>query len=163
MSRPRFIIDLATCTGCGVCAVACRDRADLPDEAAWLRLVAEEAGAYPRPSLTYRVVHCFHCAHAPCAAACPVGAIARQEDDWVQLDEALCTGCGACLSACPFGAIAQRAEGVATKCDGCADEVARGWPPTCVRACPMRALAYADDNEGPGARVADPAFSDHGA
>ena len=51
--------------------------------------------------------------------------------------------------------------GVASKCDGCADETARGWDPTCVRACPMRALGWGADGEKPG-RVADEAFDDHG-
>jgi Fe-S-cluster-containing dehydrogenase component len=53
-----------------------------------------------------------------------------------------CTGCGACLSACPFQALVLLPAGVAAKCDGCPDETAAGWAPTCVRSCPMRALRY---------------------
>jgi anaerobic dimethyl sulfoxide reductase subunit B (iron-sulfur subunit) len=85
---------------------------------------------------------------------------ARQ--DGVQVDADLCVACGACIEACPFGAIVMHPEGRASKCDGCADEVARGWEPTCVRACPMRALGYAPAAGVPEGRTPDPTFVDHG-
>ena len=44
--------------------------------------------------------------------------------------------------------------------DGCADELALGWDPTCVRACPMRALTYSQSQHR-GRRL-DPTFDDHG-
>jgi anaerobic dimethyl sulfoxide reductase subunit B (iron-sulfur subunit) len=166
---PHFSIDLSRCTGCNACAVACSDRAGLPEGVAWLRVEAHEGGVYPAPTLYYRVVHCFHCADPACAASCPTGAMAQGADGWVQVDAGLCIACGACVEACPFGAVVLGADGAATKCDGCVDEVARGWGATCVRACPMRAL------EGPGTashglagageragRVLDARFDDHG-
>jgi len=134
MSRSVFIIDLASCTGCHACSVACKDRAGLPDEFDLLRVEAHEEGVYPNPALYYRVVHCFHCAQPLCAEACPTGAISKAEDGLTVIDTEECIGCGECIRACPFDAI--------VKCDGCADEVDRGWEPTCVRACPMRALKY---------------------
>jgi anaerobic dimethyl sulfoxide reductase subunit B (iron-sulfur subunit) len=145
-----------------VCSIACKDRANLPDDLDWLRVEAHEGGTYPAPTLIYRVTHCFHCAQAPCIVACPIGAIARGEDGWVRIDAGLCDGCEACLDACPFAAIVMWPEGVAAKCDGCADEVARGWEPTCVRACPMRALGYGPAGTLPEGRIPDPAFDDHG-
>ena len=163
MSERRYFIDLARCTGCQACSIACKDRAGLPDDLDWLRVEAHEGGSYPTPTFYYRVTHCFHCAEPPCAEVCPTAAIARKEAGWVQIDAGLCNACGACLDACPFSAIVIGAEGVASKCDGCADEVNRGWGPTCVRACPMRALDY-----GPRAgassevRVGDRDFEDHG-
>jgi anaerobic dimethyl sulfoxide reductase subunit B (iron-sulfur subunit) len=158
-----FTIDLARCTGCQACSIACKDRAGLPDDVDWLRVEAHESGAYPTPNLIYRVVHCFHCAEPPCTEVCPTNGLATQDDGWVQIDAESCIACEACLDACPFSAIVQRPGGGATKCDGCADEIRRGWAPTCVRACPMRALDY-----GPltGAfsrpRVEDPDFEDNG-
>jgi anaerobic dimethyl sulfoxide reductase subunit B (iron-sulfur subunit) len=160
VSERRYIIDLERCTGCQTCSIACKDRAGLPDELDWLRVEAHEGGRYPVPTLTYRVVHCYHCAEPPCVEACPTAAIG-QANGWVQIDAGLCDACGACVEACPFGAIVVGAEGVASKCDGCADEVERDQEPTCVRACPMRALGY-----GPVAqsetRVRDGTFEDHG-
>jgi len=142
MSKAVFIIDMASCTGCRACSVACKDRAGLPDELDLLRVEAHEEGVYPNPALHYRVVHCFHCAKPSCAEACPAGAISKAEDGLTVIDTEECTGCGECIDACPFDAIVMLPEDVAAKCDGCADEVARGWEPTCVRACPMRALRY---------------------
>ena len=55
------------------------------------------------------------------------------------------------------------ADGTPVACDGCIDELARGWEPTCVRACPMRALAYRPyDPEDYAGREPDLAWEDHG-
>jgi anaerobic dimethyl sulfoxide reductase subunit B (iron-sulfur subunit) len=158
-----FTIDLARCTGCQACSIACKDRAGLPDDVDWLRVEAHESGVYPKPELTYKVVHCFHCAEPPCTGVCPTNGLSRGDDGWVKIDETSCTACEACLDACPFSAIAQRPGGGATKCDGCADEVRSGWEPICVRACPMRALEYGPmPAEPPRQRVKAPDFEDHG-
>ena len=162
MSRRLFVIDLARCTGCYTCGIACKDRAGLLDHVDLLRVDRSEAGVYPRPSLTYRVVHCFHCADPPCVDACPAGAISKGIDGLVSLNQDACTGCGACISVCPFDAVLMLPERVATKCDGCRDEIARGWDPTCVRACPMRALRYESTSGAPDNRVEDSGFDDRG-
>ena len=163
MKEERFVVDLARCTGCQACSIACKDRAGLPDDLDWLRVEARESGTYPHPSLCYRVTHCFHCDEPSCAEVCPTDAIAKTADGWVQIDGQLCVRCGACVEACPFAAIVTQPDGYTSKCDGCMDQVSQGWTPTCVRACPMRALQY-----GPIAdallerRTHDQAFDDHG-
>ena len=162
MSDRAFVVDLARCTGCHACSIACKDRAGLPDELDWLRVDEREEGVCPEVRVSFRVVHCFHCAEPPCAQACPEGAIAKDDAGYVVLDPAKCTGCGQCIGACPFAAIVRLPDGTATKCDGCPDEAARGWEPTCVRACPMRALAYEPPDPPRENRVADPDFTDHG-
>jgi anaerobic dimethyl sulfoxide reductase subunit B (iron-sulfur subunit) len=163
VSHCQFSIDLARCTGCQACSVACKDRADLPDHVDWLRVEVNEGGSYPAPTLYYRVVHCFHCARPPCVEVCPTGATARGKDGWVQVEAELCIACGACVEACPFSAVAIGPEDTASKCDGCVDEVSRGWKPTCVRACLMRALDYAPGASSlPDKRVDDWDFRDHG-
>jgi anaerobic dimethyl sulfoxide reductase subunit B (iron-sulfur subunit) len=159
---PLFTIDLARCTGCKACSVACKDRAGLPDELDWLRVEAHEGGVYPTPTLLYRVVHCFHCADPACVASCPTGAMAQGAERWVQVDPDVCIACGSCVEACPFEAVVMGAEAAASKCDGCVDELARGWDPTCVRACPMRALGGpGGPREKPG-RAVDEGFDDRG-
>jgi anaerobic dimethyl sulfoxide reductase subunit B (iron-sulfur subunit) len=157
-----FEIDIARCTGCYACSIACKDRAGLPDEVDWLHVETHEGGAYPYPTLYYWVVHCFHCTEPPCASACPTGAIGRDGRGWVQIDAQLCIACGACAEACPFHAVALGPDGLALKCDACADETAREWEPTCVRACPTRALDYVSADQGlPDNRIVDPEFDDH--
>ena len=137
-----FTIDLARCIGCGTCSVACKDRAGLPDDVDLLWIETTESGAYPAPAVTHRVMHCFHCAQAPCIDVCPADALARAADGFVALGKEACTGCGRCADTCPFSAVTVLPEGTAVKCDGCIDELAAGVEPTCVRACPMRALSY---------------------
>jgi len=158
-----FTVDLARCTGCQACSVACKDRADLPDDLDWLRVEPHEAGAYPNPTLYYRVTHCFHCADPSCVEVCPVTAIVKHESGLVQIDHELCVGCEACVAACPFGAIVMLPQGIASKCNGCADEADEGRNPVCVRACPMRALDCGPaESELPPLRALDQDFDDHG-
>ncbi|NLX44210.1 MAG: 4Fe-4S binding protein, partial [Chloroflexi bacterium] len=93
--------------------------------------------------------------------ACPTAALAQNPAGWVTLDQALCIACGACLDSCPFGAIATDSEGHATKCDGCAAQVSAGAEPTCVRACPMRALRLDSADACPN-RISDATWDDAG-
>ena len=144
-----FIIDVRRCIGCGTCLIACKDRASAPDDVDLLRIESTESGVFPGPQVTHRPVHCFHCAHAPCVGVCPVDALSYAERGLVLLDKEACVGCMHCADACPFGAISALPDGTAIKCDGCVDEVARSLEPTCVRACPMRALAYAPAQDPP--------------
>ena len=158
MLKPPLIADSGLCRDCQACTLACSLSHEGQCNPGLARLsISKDMARYE-----FTIVICQHCEDPECLAACPAGTITRDGDGWVQLDEAACTGCGACVAACPFGAIAQRADAIATKCDGCADEVARGWAPTCVRACPMRALHYDAGWDGPGQRCAGPTFEDGG-
>ena len=163
MTRGTFVIDMSRCTGCQACSVACRDRADLPEGVALLRVVKRETGAFPRPLVRNRVMHCFHCDLPPCVEACPDGALSKDTAGFVVLAADRCTGCGACRDACPFGVVAELPDGRPAICDACRDEVAAGWGPTCVRACPMRALAHHALGEGVtgASRSRDPDFDEH--
>lgn len=46
----------------------------------------------------------------PCEEACPVGAIKKNEQGFVEVEHEKCIGCGKCVRSCPFGAIAERSE-----------------------------------------------------
>lgn len=158
-----FIVDMGACTGCQTCAVACLDRADLGDDAWLLRVQAEEQGAFPNVTVRFRVAHCWHCERPACVAACAFGALKRRGDGLVVLDRTACTGCGACVAACAFGAVHLLDDGLAAKCDGCLEQLATGDDPVCVRACPMRALAYGpNDAFDSRPRIEDAGFQRHG-
>jgi anaerobic dimethyl sulfoxide reductase subunit B (iron-sulfur subunit) len=160
---PRLsVVDIGRCTGCNACTIACKDRAGLPDDLDYLRLERVESGQYPDVDMYYRVMHCFHCEEPPCADVCPVGAISKRDDGFVQLDAGICSNCGACKDACPFDSIVELPGGFHSKCDGCHDEVANGWDHTCVRACITRALSFKKTDELEAVDRVDEDFIDHG-
>lgn len=51
-----------------------------------------------------RCIGCRTCEIAPCANACPTGAI-RYLDNCLQVVQSLCIGCKTCSLACPTGAL----------------------------------------------------------
>ncbi|WP_369126716.1 4Fe-4S binding protein [Flagellimonas olearia] len=48
---------------------------------------------------------CLACSPAPCAAACPTGALSQRKGGGVIQKKNLCIRCGECAKACPVDAI----------------------------------------------------------
>ncbi|MBR1460066.1 monomeric [bacterium] len=46
----------------------------------------------------------------PCENACPVGAIAKDEDGITRINHEKCISCGKCVNACPFGAVHKKSH-----------------------------------------------------
>lgn len=46
----------------------------------------------------------------PCEEACPVGAIAKDEQGLARIDYEKCISCGKCIFACPFGAVHEKSQ-----------------------------------------------------
>ena len=46
----------------------------------------------------------------PCESACPVGAIAKDEQGLARIDFEKCISCGRCIAACPFGAVHEKSQ-----------------------------------------------------
>lgn len=152
-----FYFDSTRCTGCRTCEMACKDYKDLPAEVAFRKVYDYEGGACvlnadgtaTTDAFMYHVsAACNHCESPKCFAACPTGAIQKDDDGIVYIDSEACTGNGACVDACPYGVpILLKDEGKGVKCDMCRDRVAEGKQPICVEACPLRALAFGRPDE----------------
>ncbi|MBA4535968.1 4Fe-4S dicluster domain-containing protein [Bacillus aquiflavi] len=99
---------------------------------------------------------CMHCDHPTCKGLCPFGAIEKDKNGAVKIDDGMCMGGAKCRDVCPWD-IPQRQAGVGLytkiapeylgggvmyKCDFCADLLAEGKPPACVTACPNKAITF---------------------
>ncbi|MFP1836442.1 4Fe-4S dicluster domain-containing protein [Lonsdalea quercina] len=140
------IADASQCIGCRTCEVACAvahtsgGLSSLNTASFAPRLTVIKSAEVSVPVL------CHQCENAPCASACPQGALVAQNDS-IQVVSSQCIGCKSCVIACPFGAIRvvttpqekgePHARSEVHKCDLCHD-VADG--PSCVRVCPTSAL-----------------------
>lgn len=62
-------------------------------------IVVEEKAKLPLPCA------CRHCDDAICVKSCIAGALSKQADGTVLVDEKKCVGCHTCVLVCPFGAI----------------------------------------------------------
>jgi carbon-monoxide dehydrogenase iron sulfur subunit len=132
----RILVREEACSGCLACAVACvvQHEGRFGIAAARIHVAKIEPLGLDRPHV------CRLCWRAPCAVACPTGALYRDETTGAVLLVAEdCIGCSACVDACPFGVVTLHPEpGLALICDLC------GGDPSCVRRCATGAIAYAD-------------------
>jgi DMSO reductase iron-sulfur subunit len=144
MKQLAFSFDISRCSGCMACVVACMDQNDIPGEGTSFRQVTRlEKGEYPSATVSFVSLACFHCSDAPCINVCPRGAIFRDaETGIVDVDLDLCIGCRVCGMVCPYGAPRFRPGEKMSKCNFCADRIAKGAEPACVRTCTTRALGY---------------------
>jgi Fe-S-cluster-containing dehydrogenase component/formate-dependent nitrite reductase membrane component NrfD len=143
--RYGFVIDQRRCIGCHACSVACKSEngVALGVHRTWVKYV--EKGRFPHTRRFFQVTRCNHCAHPPCVAICPVGAMIQRKDGIVDFRPAACIGCKACLQACPYDAIyVDPANHTAAKCNYCVHRVESGLEPACVTLCPEHAIIAGD-------------------
>jgi len=172
MSGKSFFVDLAKCTACRGCQVACKQ---------WNKLPAEQTrnhGSYQNPmdvsAITYKTVHmkeisddqgfmaawlffpeqCRHCTEPPCKMT------ADAYDDQAILQDEV-TGAitftdrtknlpdfDEIREACPYNIPRQNAETkVMTKCTMCLDRVQNGRVPACVQSCPTGTMNFGERDE----------------
>lgn len=129
------------CLGCGLCEIYCAAQHDGFNGNV---LKAYKTGQPdPRSSLIRsRPVSwfntCMQCEEAPCLNACISGAIKRDRDGIIYIDENRCVQCYTCVMVCPYGhARPSSRSGRIMKCDLCRDS--EGMP-ACVKHCPNGAL-----------------------
>ncbi|MGX9463052.1 DMSO/selenate family reductase complex B subunit [Shewanella sp. A14] len=147
-----FHVNTAACSGCKTCHIACKDKNDSPVGVILRRVYEYAGGSYNRTdngALTsnvfgyYMSIGCNHCDSPACTKACPTGAAHKKSNGIVDIDQSICIGCGACAEACPYDAPQfNTATQTMNKCNACYDRLLEGKNPSCVDACPMRALDF---------------------
>ncbi len=146
-----FYFDASSCSGCKTCQVACKDKHNSPLAVRWRRVYEVCGGNWKArgtawiPDLVawHMSLACNHCADPICLHACPNRAIEKNGQGLVLIRYERCMGCRYCEWICPYGALQfDREKRVMTKCSFCADYLEEGKAPSCVSACPMRALDY---------------------
>ena len=150
-----FYFDGTRCTGCKTCMMACKDYYGLPSSIAYRQVYeyelhgewkCDDLGCWTPGGATYYVsISCQHCANPACMHVCPTGAMHKEQNGIVRVDDMRCIGCGYCHLACPYNAPkVDEVAGHSVKCTGCYERVEQGLPPVCVAACPQRALGFGD-------------------
>ena len=144
-----ILIDDSKCLACHSCEIACSVAhsgsktlySAITESAVPVgRLHVEQGGrgrGFP--------LGCRHCQDPQCVRACVTKALYLDPDGAVLHDKTRCIGCFMCFISCPFGSIEKgsKESGACsvTKCDLCIES---GREPACVKACPTKALVFAD-------------------
>ena len=134
MEKVSMVFCRKNCMGCHACEVACKQEHALGVGPRLIKVIENSPDFIP--------VYCRHCAKAPCAEACPVDAISRNEKGIVLIDEDACIGCRDCIEACPFVAMQfDEQNEIAVKCDLCIERLAENKKPACISVCPTGCIS----------------------
>lgn len=160
------LVDLIRCIGCRGCQVACKSWNDKNAEQTvnlgfydnpptlssdtWTIIRFTELEYENSFHFVFHKIQCMHCQQPACVSVCTVGALTKTADGPVTYDRDKCIGCRYCQYACPFGVPKfdwNQRFSLISKCNFCADRLAMGLEPACVKVCPADALVYGERDE----------------
>lgn len=160
------LVDLVRCMGCRSCQVACKAWNDNPGEDTrclgsydnpprfsadtWSLIRFNEVEHAGKLHWVFSKLQCMHCEHPGCASVCTVGALEKTPEGPVIYHDDKCIGCRYCQYGCPFGVPSFEWDekfSLIRKCTFCADRVAEGIEPACVKGCPTDALVFGGREE----------------
>ncbi|MBI3047960.1 MAG: polysulfide reductase NrfD [Acidobacteria bacterium] len=145
------VIDQTRCIGCHACSTACKSENQVPLSVNRTYVKSVDVGRHPQARRVFQVTRCNQCAHPPCVAACPTGAMFQRRDGIVDFAKTICIGCKACIAACPYDAIFINPDDhAAEKCNFCAHRLDLGLEPACVVVCPTQAIVVGDRHDPAG-------------
>ena len=157
MGRKAFVFDIARCSGCYCCQLACKDEhcgndftpiaAPQPDIGQfWMKVKDYVNGSAPKVAVHYVPEMCNHCEKCALLAIAKDGDVYRREDGLIIIDPVKAKGRKDLAAACPYGAVYWNAElDIPQKCTGCAHLLDNGYKlPRCVEMCGTGALRFGD-------------------
>ena len=116
MKKWNLIIDVARCTNCSVCVLACQDEyvgnefpgyaAEMPKHGhRWINIRRKERGQAPMIDIAYLPTMCNHCDRPGCARAATDDAVRKRPDGIVIIDPERARGQRKIVDACPYGRV----------------------------------------------------------
>jgi len=140
--------DVEKCLGCKSCELACAISHSVSKELE--KMIKEKDKSLPRIKITFSKdknypMSCRHCKDPKCVEACMAAAISKDEKTGqILYDEDKCVGCWMCVMVCPYGAIRPNKKvKIPVRCDLCTDID----EPQCVKACPVKAVLWVEEEE----------------